>query len=92
MITGTCFPGFLLLELFITCFPGFLLLELLITVCTCTAVTPWRNFNKTLKESFVNISQVFSRVSTNTMKECVCVAGQGKGSSNIVNEVTDSRN
>jgi hypothetical protein len=58
--------------------PGFLLLEMLKTVCTRTALTPWKNFNKTLKESFVNKSQVFSRVSANTMKECVCVAGQGK--------------
>jgi hypothetical protein len=33
---------------------------------------PGKNFNKTLKESFVNISQVFSRVSANTMKVCLC--------------------
>jgi len=56
------------------------------------AVTPWRNFNNTFKESFVNVSQVFSRVSTNTMKECVCVAGQEKMSSKIVSELTDTRN
>jgi len=48
--------------------------------------------NKTLKESFVNKSQVFSRVSANMMKERVCVAGQGKMCSSIVSELTDPRN
>lgn len=35
---------------------------------------------------------MFSRVSANTVKESVCVAGQRKMSSSIVSEVTGPRN
>jgi hypothetical protein len=56
------------------CIPRFLLK----TVYTPTALTPWKNFNKTLEESLVNTSQVFPRMSANTMKESVYVAGKGK--------------